>query len=234
VDKISVLVVEDDKAIRSLIATNLSASHSYTVITADTGKSAILQIASNSPDIVILDLGLPDIDGMDVIQKVRTWSNHPIIVVSARTEDKDKINALDAGADDYLTKPFNMEELQARIRVAIRKMRYDNLPIKDNAVFENGGLKIDYSATFVSVEGVEVHLTPIEYKLLCLLANSVGKVLTYNYILKEIWPHPADMNPSLIRVFMATLRKKIEKDTSNPDFIQTHIGIGYLMNRIAK
>lgn len=232
--KTSVLVVEDDKAIRNLISTALNASDSFFVSTANTGESAITQIVSRNPDIVILDLGLPDIDGMAVIQKVRTWSNHPIIVVSARTEDKDKIEALDAGADDYLTKPFSVEELLARIRVALRKMKYDSLPAKNVSVFENGGLKIDFASALVSVNGEEVHLTPIEYKLLCLLAKNVGRVLTHNYILKEIWPHPTNYDASLVRVYMATLRKKIEKDTSNPTYIQTHIGIGYRMNRIAE
>ena len=232
--KTSVLVVEDDRAIRNLIATALNAAGSFLVSTADTGKSAVTQIASRNPDIIILDLGLPDIDGMDVIQKVRTWSNHPIIVVSARTEDRDKIEALDAGADDYLTKPFSVEELEARIRVAIRKMKYDNLPAKNTAVFENGGLKIDFASATVTTDGGEVHLTPIEYKLLCLLAKNVGRVLTHNYILKEIWPNPTNYDASLVRVYMATLRKKIEKDTANPMYIQTHIGIGYRMNRIAE
>lgn len=232
--KASVLVVEDDKAIRSLISTTLSVSNSFIVSTANTGESAITQIASRNPDVVILDLGLPDIDGMSIIQKVRTWSTHPIIVVSARTEDKDKIEALDAGADDYLTKPFSVEELKARIRAALRKTMYDNLPTKSGVVFENGGLKIDFASTLVSVDEKEVHLTPIEYKLLCLLAKNVGRVLTLNYIFKEIWPHPENFDASLVRVYMATLRKKIEEDTSNPTYIQTRIGIGYQMNRIGE
>lgn len=232
--KTSVLVVEDDRAIRSLISTALNAAGSFLVSTADSGGSAVAQIASRNPDIIILDLGLPDIDGMDVIRKVRTWSNHPIIVVSARTEDRDKIDALDAGADDYLTKPFSVEELQARIRVAIRKMQYDSHPLKNSAVFENGGLKIDFESATVTVDSEEVHLTPIEYKLICLLAKNVGRVLTHNYILKEVWPNPTNYDTSLVRVYMATLRKKIEKDTSNPIYIQTHIGIGYRMNRITE
>lgn len=231
-DKTLVLVVEDDRAIRNLITTTLNAAHSYTLLTAATGESAVLQAASKNPDIIILDLGLPDVDGMEVIRKVRTWSDHPIIVVSARSEDRDKIDALDAGADDYLTKPFSVEELLARIRVAIRKMKYDSRPVKDEVVFENGDLKIDYSAALVFIEGQEVHLTPIEYKLLCLLAKNVGKVLTHNYILNHVWPNPVEADSSLVRVFMATLRKKIEKDPSKPIYIQTHIGIGYRMNRI--
>ncbi len=231
-DKTLILVVEDDRAIRNLITATLKASNLYTILTAATGESAVMQTASRNPDIIILDLGLPDMDGMDVIQKVRSWSNRPIIVVSARSEDRDKIDALDAGADDYLTKPFSVEELLARIRVAIRKMKYDNRPDRNESIFENGDLKIDYSAAIVFVEGNQIHLTPIEYKLLCLLAKNVGKVLTHNYILNQVWPNPMEADSSLVRVFMATLRKKIEKDPSNPTYIQTHIGIGYRMNRI--
>lgn len=231
-DKSLILVVEDDRAVRNLITATLDSSGSYSVLVSSNGESAIMQAASRNPDIIILDLGLPDMDGMEVIRRVRTWSNRPIIVVSARSEDKDKIDALDEGADDYLTKPFSVEELLARIRVAIRKMKYDSRPVKDEAVFENGGMKIDYSAAQVSVDGQEVHLTPIEYKLLCLLAKNVGKVLTHHYILSQVWPNPAEADSSLVRVFMATLRKKIERDPSNPVYIQTHIGIGYRMNRI--
>jgi Response regulators consisting of a CheY-like receiver domain and a winged-helix DNA-binding domain len=231
-DKTSILVVEDDKAVRNLLTTTLNASHSYSLLTASTGESAISQAASKNPDVMILDLGLPDIDGMKVIQKIRTWSNRPIIVVSARSEDRDIIRALDAGADDYLTKPFSVEELLARIRVAVRKMQYDSRPVLDEASFENGALKIDYSAASVFVDGREVHLTPIEYKLLCLLAKNVGKVLTYHFILTNVWPNPLESDSSLVRVFMATLRKKIEPDPSKPVYIQTRIGIGYRMSRV--
>lgn len=231
-NKTLILVVEDDKAVRNLITTTLTASHSYSLLTASTGESAILQAASKNPDIIILDLGLPDVDGMEVIRQIRTWSNRPIIVVSARSEDEDKIDALDAGADDYLTKPFSVEELLARIRVAVRKMQYDSRAVKDEAFFENGALKIDYTAASVFVDGQEVHLTPIEYKLLCLLTKNVGKVLTYHFILTNVWPNPMETDSSLVRVFMATLRKKIEPDPSKPIYIQTHIGIGYRMNRV--
>lgn len=231
-NKTSVLVVEDDKAVRNLIATTLDASQKYAYFTAENGESAVMQAASKNPDIIILDLGLPDMDGMEVIRKVRSWSNKPIIVVSARGEDKDKIDALDAGADDYLTKPFSIEELLARIRVAVRKMNYDNRAVKDEAVYTNGGLKINYAAATVWTDGNEIHLTPIEYKLICLLAKNTGKVLTHHYILKEVWSGSPDGDTSPVRVFMATLRKKIEKDPSHPVYIQTHIGIGYRMVRI--
>lgn len=228
--KTTVMVVEDDKAIRNLITTTLGSSQKYTYFTAENGESAVMQAASKNPDIIILDLGLPDIDGMEVIRKIRSWSNKPIIIVSARSEDKDKIDALDAGADDYLTKPFSVEELLARIRVAVRKMNYDNRTEKDEAVYINGSLRINYPAATVFMDNAEIHLTPIEYKLLCLLAKNTGKVLTHQYILKEVWAIDGDTSP--VRVFMATLRKKIEHDPSHPVYIQTHIGIGYRMVRI--
>jgi two-component system KDP operon response regulator KdpE len=181
---------------------------------------------------MILDLGLPDMDGVDIIKKVREWSNMPIIVVSARSEDSDKIGALDAGADDYLTKPFSVDELLARLRVSLRRVRYDNEKANMNAsVFLNGNLKIDYAAGVALLDGEEVHLTPIEYKLLCLLAKNVGKVLTHNYILHEIWGNFSSDIPAL-RVFMANLRKKIEKTNLQPKYLQTHIGIGYRMLRV--
>ncbi|MDF2632282.1 MAG: response regulator transcription factor [Caproiciproducens sp.] len=231
-NKTSILIVEDDKAVRNLLTTTMKAN-GYAFHTAETGESAILQATSTKPDVVILDLGLPDIDGVDIIKKIRSWTNNPIIVVSARGEDKDKIDALDAGADDYLTKPFSIDELLARIRVAVRKMNYDNsAAAKDSAVFQNGGLKIDYAAGCVFIDGTEIHLTPIEYKLLCLLAKNVGKVLTHNYMLHEVWVNTSEYDTPSLRVFMATLRKKIEKNPSEPLYIQTHIGVGYRMIRI--
>ena len=230
-NKTSILVIEDDKAIRNLITTTLN-SHDYNYTAAENGESAILLAVSKQPDIIILDLGLPDMDGVEIIKKVRTWSNIPIIVVSARSEDKDKIDALDAGADDYLTKPFSVDELLARIRVAVRKMNYINSGKENETLFINGGLKIDYCAGCVFIDEKEVHLTPIEYKLLCLLAKNVGKVLTHNYILKEVWVNAFESDTPSLRVFMATLRKKIEKDSANPIYIQTHIGIGYRMIKI--
>ncbi len=225
-----ILVVEDDKAIRKLITTTLE-TQGYLYHTAETGEASILEAVSRQPDIIILDLGLPDMDGVDIIKKVRTWSNIPIIVVSARSEDKDKIDALDAGADDYLTKPFSVEELLARLRVSLRRIRYDNEKLlKNSTLFTNGNLKIDYAAGCVWLDEEEIHLTPIEYKLLCMLAKNVGKVLTHNFILHEIWGNYSSDVPAL-RVFMATLRKKIEKDPSKPKYIQTHIGVGYRMLR---
>ncbi|WP_150275353.1 response regulator [Paenibacillus tepidiphilus] len=223
-----ILVVEDDKPIRKLIGTTLE-TQGYKYITAETGEISILEAVSRQPDIMILDLGLPDMDGVEIIRKVRAWSNLPIIVVSARSEDRDKIEALDAGADDYLTKPFSVEELLARLRVTLRRIRYDSekLP-KDAAVFINGNLRIDYAAGCAWLDEEEIHLTPIEYKLLCLLAKHVGKVLTHNFILREVWGSSTYDVPAL-RVFMATLRKKIEKGPSQIKHIQTHIGVGYRM-----
>jgi len=225
-----ILVVEDDKAIRKLITTTLE-TQGYQYHTAETGEASILEVVTKLPDIIILDLGLPDMDGVDIIKKIRAWSNTPIIVVSARSEDRDKIDALDAGADDYLAKPFSVEELLARLRVSLRRVRYDNDKLlKDASVFTNGNLKIDYAAGCVWLNKEEIHLTPIEYKLLCLLAKNVGKVLTHNYILHEVWGSYTNDVPAL-RVFMATLRKKIEQ-TQQPKYIQTHIGVGYRMLRV--
>lgn len=171
-------------------------------------------------------------DGVDIIKKERTWSNTPIIVISARSEDHDKVEALDAGADDYLTKPFSVEELLARLRVSLRRVRYDSEKVDEAAsIYQNGGLKIDYAAGCTYQNGNEVHLTPIEYKLLCLLAQNTGKVLTHNYILNKIWSSALPSDTPSLRVFMATLRKKIEPDPSHPRYIQTHIGVGYRMIR---
>ncbi|APB71168.1 DNA-binding response regulator [Paenibacillus polymyxa] len=226
-----ILVVEDDKPIRKLITTTLE-TQGYKYHTAKTGEASILEAVSKQPDLMILDLGLPDMDGVDIIKKLRAWSNMPIIVVSARSEDRDKIDALDAGADDYLTKPFSVEELLARLRVSLRRIRNDSDKLlKDASSFINGNLKIDYAAGCVWIGEEEIHLTPSEYKLLCLLAKHVGKVLTHNFILHEIWGNHSYDIPAL-RVFMATLRKKIEKTSSQTKFIQTHIGVGYRMLQV--
>ena len=226
-----IFVVEDDKAIRNLITTTLE-MQGYHYHTADNGNSAIMGIVSEKPDIIILDLGLPDMDGIDIIKKVRTWSDIPIIIVSARSDDKDKIDALDAGADDYLTKPFSTSELLARLRVTLRRLNYDSQDRTLKTIFINGQLKIDYVAGCAYLNNNEVHLTPIEYKLLCLLAKNVGKVLTHNFILKEIWGNFLPDDTQSLRVFMATLRKKLEENPSKPQYIQTHIGIGYRMLKV--
>ena len=227
-----VLIVEDDRPVRNLIVTTLK-SHDYRYLTAENGKNAIMEASSHNPDMVLLDLGLPDIDGTEVITNIRGWSNMPIIVISARSEDSDKITALDAGADDYLTKPFSVEELLARLRVTQRRLLL--LKSSNNAgkpVFQNGELKIDYAASCVYLKGEEMHLTPIEYKLLCLLSHNVGKVLTHTYITMQIWGSSRENDIASLRVFMATLRKKLEPEKTSPQYIQTHIGIGYRMLRV--
>lgn len=222
-----VLVVEDDKPIRNLITTTLK-MNDYRFITAVRGNEAIMFSASHKPDIIILDLGLPDIDGVEVIEHIRTWSDVPIIIVSARSEERDKITALDKGADDYLTKPFSVDELLARLRVIQRRlMKSENISVTE---FVNGRLRIDYVSGCVHLDDEELHLTPIEYKLLCLLAKNVGKVLTHKYIIQSVWGTPADNSEASLRVFMATLRKKLSD--SNQALIQTHIGIGYRMMKL--
>lgn len=226
-NKYLILVVEDDRAVRNLMMTTLE-TQQYRFITAKDGKEAITAAVSHNPDVVLLDLGLPDMDGVDIIRKIRTWSDMPIIVISARSEDSDKIEALDAGADDYLTKPFSVEELLARLRVTQRRLAASGDKAGTNSsVFENGGLKIDYAAGCVYVDGGEIHLTPIEYKLLCLLAQHAGKVLTHAYITNKIWGSAWDSDLASLRVFMATLRKKLEQGRGEQPYIQTHIGIGY-------
>ena len=226
-----ILIVEDDAPIRNLITTTLKA-HEYKYLTAQNGENAILQASSHNPDIVLLDLGLPDVDGVEVIKKIRTWSEMPIIVISARSEDDDKIEALDAGADDYLTKPFSVEELLARIRVTTRRLSVLHSAGQSEALFTNGNLKIDYAAGCAFINGNELHLTPIEYKLLCLLSQNVGKVLTHTFITQKIWGAAWESNVASLRVFMATLRKKIEIEPDSPQYIQTHIGVGYRMMRV--
>ena len=229
--KLQILVVEDDAPVRNLITTTLKA-HDYRYITAATGEGAVMEAASHNPDILLLDLGLPDIDGVEVIRRIRSWSNVPIIVISARSEDTDKISALDAGADDYLTKPFSVEELLARLRVTQRRLALMQGSNTQKAVYENGQLRIDYASGCAFLAGEELHLTPIEYKLLCLLAQNTGKVLTHSFITQSIWGSSWDNDVASLRVFMATLRKKLESAPDSPQYIQTHIGIGYRMVKV--
>ncbi len=227
-----ILVVEDDTPVRNLMVTTLK-THDYRFLTAPKGEDAIMLASSHNPDVIFLDLGLPDMDGVEVIRRIRSWSNLPIIVISARSEDTDKIEALDAGADDYLTKPFSVEELLARLRVTLRRLAMMNPDgATDKSVYTNGALTIDYSAGCAALRGEELKLTPIEYKLLCLLAKNTGKVLTHTYITQKIWGRSWDNDIASLRVFMATLRKKLESAPNSPQFIQTHIGIGYRMLRV--
>ena len=223
-----ILVVEDDSSVRNLISATLKAND-YRYVIAENGESAVATAASHNPDIILLDLGLPDIDGVEVIKRVRGWSSVPIVVISARNEDDDKISALDAGADDYVTKPFSVAELLARLRVMQR--RINSFSESEQSVFSNGKLKIDFAAGCAYLDGDELHLTPIEYKLLCLLAKNVGKVLTHTYIIQKVWGSNWTDVTSL-RVFMANLRKKLGDGQGAQDYIQTHVGIGYRMNKV--
>ncbi len=232
-ENIKILVVEDDRAVRNLISTALQIND-YEYDLAIDGKNALQLMTSNKYDIVFIDLGLPDIDGIEIIKKFRDFSTTPIIVISARTNDEDKIEALDAGADDFLTKPFNVDELLARVRSTLRRINYaENNSVEDKISFENGDIRIDYPSRSVFIKGEEIHLMPIEYSLLCLLAENVGKVLTHQYILKNIWVNYLESDLSSLRVYMTSLRKKIEKLTDDK-YIQTHVGVGYKMIRINK
>ncbi len=266
----TILVVEDDPEVRTFVTATLDA-HGYAHQSASTGREAIALAATSAPDIILLDLGLPDIDGIEVVRAIRAWSVVPIIVVSARSEDADKIGALDAGADDYVCKPFSVGELLARIRATERHLAiataaragapaaaspsnavaagapgatpFSASAAPAPAVFRDGGLVIDYSAGVVTLDGAEVHLTPIEYRLLCLLSRNVGKVLTHRYILDQVWGSHDDSavagasgrsagqagDLATLRVYMGSLRKKIERDTAHPRYIQTHVGVGYRM-----
>ena len=227
-----VLVVEDDSSVRNLITTTHKANGCKYLVAVN-GDEALLEASTHNPDIILLDLGLPDMDGVDIIRKVRSWSNMPIIVISARSEDHDKIEALDAGADDYLTKPFSIEELLARLRVTQRRIAYmASGAQKTDPVFVNGKLRIDYASGCAYLDDQEMHFTPIEYKLLCLLSHNLGKVLTHTYITQNIWGKGWDNYIASLRVFMATLRKKLEPTPDSPQYIQTHIGIGYRMLKV--
>ncbi len=227
-NKPTILVVEDDAPVRNLISVTLK-SNDYKFVIAANGQSAIMQASSYNPDIVLLDLGLPDMDGVEVIKTIRTWSNMPIIVISARSEDNDKIEALDAGADDYLTKPFSVEEMLARLRVVSRRLAVMQAGT-GSSTFTNGKLTVDFAAGCAYIDSEELHLTPMEYKLLCLLAQNIGKVLTHTFITGKVWGSSMENDVASLRVFMATLRKKLE--TSGEQYIQTHIGIGYRMLKV--
>ena len=219
-DRKTILIVEDDKYIIHFLSISLK-EENYGLWVAKTVKEAVSLFYANRPDLVILDLGLPDGDGMEVIESIREAADTPVIVVSARQDEDEKIRALDAGADDYVTKPFYMGELQARIRAALRK--------RENyaSCFEQGDLSVDFEKRQVKVGGEEIHLTPIEYRILTLLIANRGKVLTHNYILKEIWGYAEGVEADTLRVFMATLRRKIEKNPSQPQHIVTEVGVGY-------
>ena len=230
-NKSNILIIEDDKVVSRLLGTMME-SQAYSYILAETGREGLTYALTNKPDVILLDLGLPDMDGVEIINQIRGWSNIPIIVVACREGDQDKVQALDAGADDYLTKPFSIDELLARLRVALRRVNMETAGANgENTVYENANLKIDYEAGCAYTDGDEIHLTPTEYKLLCLLARNTGKVLTYNFILKEVWGSINSSDIPSLRVFMTALRKKIH-DGNPYELIQTHSGIGYRMLRV--
>ena len=218
-----ILIIEDDNSIQKFLKLSLT-TKKYEAIISGTGLSGISLFMSNNPDLVLLDLGLPDIDGIEVLKQIRLSSDIPIIVISARGLEKEKVQALDLGADDYLTKPFHIEELFARIRVALR--RYKPQEIKSN-IFILDSLRIDFEKRRIFVNDKEIHFTPIEYKMLILLVENMGKVATHRFIQQKIWGYPTTDEYQSLRVFMANIRRKIESNTSNPRFITTEVGVGY-------
>lgn len=222
--KTQILLIEDDKSIASFITTSLS-GNGYRVIHALDGKEGLSLAASNCPDIILLDLGLPDIDGCEILKELRTWCSVPVIVISARTREQDKVNALDLGADDYIAKPFGTAELMARIRTSLRHS-YTASPEK---VYRAQGLEIHFEKRLILLNGEEIHLTQIEYQLLTLLAENSGRVLTYHYIMNAIWGPYMDSNNQILRVNMANIRRKIEVNPAQPRYVFTEVGIGYRM-----
>lgn len=226
--KQKILLIEDDKSVQ-LLLTRIFEKQQYMIKIAGDGKTGIFEVQNFLPDLIILDLGLPDMDGLEVINKVKQLSDIPILVLSARADSNEKVSCLDLGAEDYVTKPFDADELLARVRVLIRR----HFKVNDQELqYKNGELFIDYDARKVYVSEQIIHLTPIEYRLLVLLSRNTGKVLTYNYILKEIWGQVMESELPSLRVFMTTLRKKIEKDPKNPEYIETHMSVGYQMNKV--
>ncbi len=222
-----VLIVEDEPAMRRFLRTALGAQD-FRVLEADSAKAAQIAITTQNPEIILLDLGLPDVDGLEIIRQVREWSRTPIIVISARGREDDKITALDAGADDYLTKPFGVNELLARIRVALRHVFLSSSKTT-SPLLNIGELHLDLEKRAVKYAGREIHLTPIEYKLLVYLAQNAGKVITHRQILKEVWGAPYAGQTHYLRVFMAQLRRKIEPDPARPRLLVTEPGVGYRM-----
>ena len=225
-----ILIIEDDAGISNLIATILNAND-YDTMTVRTGHEAITAITSHCPDVILLDLGLPDMDGTGILKFVREWSACPIIVISARNHERDKVDALDAGADDYIVKPFGTSELLARIRTAIRHTRthLPNSEIAQSGQFQVMDLVIDYDKHQVLVDGENVHLTQNEYKIVSLLGKYAGKVLTYDFLIRQLWGPNAQTDNQILRVHMANIRRKIEKNPAQPQYIFTEIGVGYRM-----
>ena len=222
--KDKILIIEDERSISSFIGAILSAN-GYDVLYADSGKEALSMISSHCPNLIILDLGLPDMDGLEVLQKLRSWSDVPVIIISARTKEQEKVSALDLGADDYITKPFGTGELMARIRTSLRHSHAQT----PGHVYKALDLEIDFEKRLIRLRGEEVHLTQIEYQLLTLLAENSGRVLTYSYIMNAIWGPYMDNNNQILRVNMANIRRKLESNPAEPHYIFTEIGVGYRM-----
>lgn len=225
-----IIVIEDDPAIRRFLRTGLS-TQDFIVFEADTGKQGIIEVETRKPDLVILDLGLPDMDGVEVIKAIRAWSAIPIIILSARSSEQHKIDALDAGADDYLTKPFGFGELLARIRVALRHAIKPQEHIQ-GGVFVTANLKVDLLNRVVSIDEQEIHLTPIQYRLLTVLVQHANRVLTHQQILKEVWGPSYQENAHYLRIYMSQLRQKLEADPTQPRFLLTESGVGYRLKSI--
>ena len=224
----SVLIIEDEKNILDFMTKALKANN-YKVFTAASGNAGLALITSQCPDVVLLDLGLPDIDGNEIISSVRQWTSCPIIVVSARSSERDKVTALDLGADDYITKPFGTSELLARIRTAVRHLTRINAANSTSHIFRASGLVIDFDRRRITVHEQEVHLTQVEYKIVSMLANNSGKVITYDALISHVWGPYADDNNRILRVNMANIRRKLERNPAQPEYIFTEIGIGYRM-----
>ena len=229
-NKCLIVIVEDEYNISSFVSAVLQANGFDTMV-ARNGAEAIILITSHCPDLVLLDLGLPDMDGQGIIENVRGWSNVPIIVVSARTRERDKVKALESGADDYITKPFGTSELLARIRTALRhvQLREGEQAQRQTGVFHTGDLEVDYDKRRVYVNGEDAHLTQNEYKIVALLSKYSGRVLTYDSIIKHIWGPNAKQGNQILRVNMANIRRKIEPSTAEPRYIMTEMGVGYRM-----
>jgi len=220
-----IVVIEDDPQIRRFLRTGLQ-SHGFDIEEADSGNRGLAAVANRKPDLAIVDLGLPDVDGVEVVRQLREWTALPVIVLSARAMEGDKIAALDAGADDYLTKPFGLGELLARIRVALRHANA-SARVDGQGVFEVANLKVDLTRRRVLLDGREVHLTPIEYRLLCVLVRSAGKVMTHRQLLRDVWGPSHVEHNHYLRIYMAALRHKLEADPARPRFLLTEAGVGY-------
>ena len=225
-----ILVVEDDERIRSYITTILTSS-GYSILETANARTALSIITSHNPDLLLLDLGLPDMDGQEIIRSVRQWSSMPSVVVSARGHERDKVTALDNGADDYVTKPFGTAELLARIRAALRngQLRSGGSSLPRDMVFRSHGLIIDIEKRLVKVDDRQIHLTQIEYKIVALLCTHAGKVLTYDFMIRQVWGPYANCDTQLLRVNMANIRRKLERDPTMPEYIVTEVGVGYRM-----